>query len=157
MGLKFSRYKRVGSKHKNEGHNGRKRKRNWKLRGWESNKVPCSLFHFKLPNLVCIEQYKIDGIVSDGSRNMEAEFSSVQLLSRVWLFASPWIAACQASLSSTNSQSLPKLTCIESVMPSSHLILCHPLPLLPPIPPSISLFQWVNSSCEVAKVLEFQL
>ena len=61
----------------------------------------------------------------------------VQLLSCVWLFATPWIAARQASLSITNSQSSPRLTSIESVMPSSHLILCHPLLLLPLIPPSI--------------------
>ena len=67
-------------------------------------------------------------------------FSSVQLLSCVWLFAAPWIAARQASLSITNSRSLPKLTSIESVMPFSHLILCRPLLLLPPIPPSIRLF-----------------
>ena len=82
---------------------------------------------------------------------------SVKLLSRVWLFATPWIAARQASLSITNSQSSLKLMSIKSVMPSSHLILCHPLLLLPLISPSISLFQWVNSSHEVAKVLEFQL
>ena len=75
-------------------------------------------------------------------------FSSVQLLSRVWLFATPWIAARQASLSITNSRSSLRLTSIESVMPSRHLILCHPFLLLPPIPPSISLFQWVNSSHE---------
>ena len=68
------------------------------------------------------------------------QFSSVQLLSRVRLFATPWIAACQASLSNTNSQSSPRLMSIESVMPSSHLILCHPLLLLPPIPPSIRVF-----------------
>ena len=68
------------------------------------------------------------------------QFSSVQLLSRVWLFATPWITACQASLSITNPCSSPKLTSIESVMPSSHLILCHPLLLLPPIPPSIRVF-----------------
>ena len=66
--------------------------------------------------------------------------SSVQSLSRVWLFATPWIAARQASLSITNSWSLPKLISIESVMPSNHLILCHPLLLLPPIPPSIRVF-----------------
>ena len=65
---------------------------------------------------------------------------SVQLLSRVWLFAIPWIAARQASLSITISQSSLKLMSIESVMPSSHLILCHPLFLLPPIPPSIRIF-----------------
>ena len=53
-------------------------------------------------------------------------FSSIQLLSHVWLFATPWTAACQASLSITNSRSLLKLMPIESVMPSNHLILCHP-------------------------------
>ena len=68
------------------------------------------------------------------------QFSSVQLLSHVWLFATPWIAACQASLSITNSRSSLKLMSIESVMPSSHLILCHPLLLLPPILPSIRVF-----------------
>ena len=67
-------------------------------------------------------------------------FSSVQLLSCVRLFATAWIAACQASMSITNSWSLPKLMSIESVMPSSHLILCRPLLLLPPIPPSIRVF-----------------
>ena len=67
-------------------------------------------------------------------------FSSVQLLSRVWLFATPWTAARQASLSITNSQSPPKPMSIESVMPSNHLILCRPLLLLPPIPPSIRVF-----------------
>ena len=67
-------------------------------------------------------------------------FSSVQSLSHVRLFATPWTVACQASLSITNSQSLPKLMSIESVMPSSHLILCHPLLLLPSIPPSIRVF-----------------
>ena len=69
-----------------------------------------------------------------------AQFSSVQSLSRVRLFATPWIAARQASLYITNSQSSLRLTPIESVMPSSHLILCHPLLLLPSIPPSIRVF-----------------
>ena len=64
-------------------------------------------------------------------------FSSVQSFSHVWLFVTTWIAALQASPSITNSQSSPKLMSIESVLPSSHLILCHPLLLLPPIPPSI--------------------
>ena len=68
------------------------------------------------------------------------QFSSVQSFSRVWLFATPWISACQASLSITNSQSSLKRMSIESVMPSSHLILCRPLLLLPPIPPSIRVF-----------------
>ena len=81
--------------------------------------------------------------------------SSVQSLSRVRLFATPWIAARQASLSITISRSSPRLMSIESVMPSSHLILCRPLLLLPPIPPSIRVFSRVNSSHDVAKVLEF--
>ena len=68
------------------------------------------------------------------------EFSSVQSVSRVRLFVTPWIAARQASLSITNSQSSLRFMSIESVMPSSHLILCHPLFLLPPIPPSIMIF-----------------
>ena len=68
------------------------------------------------------------------------QFSSAQSLSRVRLFATPWIAARQASLSITNSWSLFKLMPIKSVMPSSHLILCCPLLLLPPIPPSIRVF-----------------
>ena len=67
-------------------------------------------------------------------------FSSVQLLSRVRRFATPWITAHQASLSITNTRSLPKLISIKSVMPSSHLILCRPLLLLPLIPPSIRIF-----------------
>ena len=66
--------------------------------------------------------------------------SPVQSLSRVWLLATPWIAARQVSLSITNSRSSPKLLSIKSVMPSSHLILRRPLLLLPPIPPSIRVF-----------------
>ena len=70
----------------------------------------------------------------------------------------PWITARQASLSITNSRSSLRLMSIELVMPSSHLILCHPLLLLAPNPSQHqSLFQWVNSSCEVTKVLEIQL
>ena len=83
--------------------------------------------------------------------------SSVQSLSRVQLFANPWIAAHQASLSITNSCSSLKLMSIESVMPSSHLTLCRPLLLPPNCSQDQSLFQWVNSLHEVAKVLEFQL
>ena len=73
--------------------------------------------------------------------------------------AAPWIAARQAYLSITNSRSSLKLMSIESVMPSSHLILCHPLllPLTPNPSQHQSLFQWVNSSREVTKVLAFQL
>ena len=71
---------------------------------------------------------------------MDIQFGSVQSLSHVWLFATPWITARQASLSITNSRSSLRLTSIESVIPSSHLILCCPLLLLPPIPPSITVF-----------------
>ena len=74
------------------------------------------------------------------TKYMKALISSVQSLSRVQFFVTPWIAARQASLSITNSQSLPKLMSIESVMPSSHFILCCPLLLLSPIPPSIRVF-----------------
>ena len=87
--------------------------------------------------------------------------SSVQLLSHVRLFANPWIAECQASLSITNSQSLPKLMSIESVMPSSHLILCHPLLLLPSsLPASESfpvsqLFAWGGQSIGVSASASF--
>ena len=68
------------------------------------------------------------------------QFSSVQSFSRIRLFATPWIAARQASLSTTNSLSSLRLTSIESVIPSSHLILCRPLLLPPSIPPSIRVF-----------------
>ena len=89
------------------------------------------------------------------------QFSSVQSLSRVWLFATPWITARQASLSITNSWSSLKLMSIESVMPSSHLILCRPLLLLPPIPPSIrvfptsQLFAWGGQSIGVSALPSF--
>ena len=88
--------------------------------------------------------------------------NSVQLISRVWLFATPWTAAHQASLSITNSWSLLKLTSIELVMPSNHLILQPSHPLSSPSPPAFNLsqhqdlFKWVSSSHQVAKVLGFQ-
>ena len=78
---------------------------------------------------------------------LSVQFSSVQLLSYVWLFATPWIAARQTSLSITNSWSSLKLTSIESVMPSSHLILCCPLFLLSPIPLSIRVFSNESTLC----------
>ena len=91
-----------------------------------------------------------DGMSLNFIQNLEAQliilslvsvqFSSVQSLSSVRLFATPWITARQASLSITNSRSSPRLTSIKSVMPSSHLILCRPLLLLTPIPPSIRVF-----------------
>ena len=83
--------------------------------------------------------------------------SSVQSLSRVWLFVTPWTAACQASLSITNSRNPPKPMSIESVMPSHHLILFHPLLLLPCLSQHQGLFKWVSSSHQMAKILEFQL
>ena len=73
--------------------------------------------------------------------------TSVQLLSRVQLFVTPRTAACQASLSITKSQSLLKLMSMESVMPSNHLILCHPLLLLPSIFPSIKVFSNESVLC----------
>ena len=82
--------------------------------------------------------FLLKGNIYNLSKNIQ--FSSVQSLSLVWLFETAWIAARQASLSTTNSWSLPKLLSVESVMPSSHLILCCPLLLLPPILPSIRVF-----------------
>ena len=88
-------------------------------------------------------------------------FSSIQLLSRVQLFATPRIAACQASLSITNSWSSLRLTSIESVMPSSRLILCRPLLLLPPNPsqhqsfPMSQLFAWGGQSTGVSALASF--
>ena len=76
---------------------------------------------------------------------MKFSFSSVQSFSCVWLFATPWITARQASLSITNSQSSLRLMSIESVMPSSHLIPCRPLLLPPPIPSSIKVFSNVST------------
>ena len=96
-----------------------------------------------------------------GTTLPSVQLCSVHLLSRVWLFVTPWIAAHQASLSITNSQSLPKLMSIELVMPSSHLILCRPLLLLPPIPPSIrlfprsQLFAWGGQSTGVSALASF--
>ena len=78
---------------------------------------------------------------------LNRSFSSVQSLSRVRLFAILWIAACQASLSITNSWSSPKLMSVESVMPSSHLIFCHPLPLLPSVFPSTRGFSSKSVLC----------
>ena len=88
---------------------------------------------------MCIA-YFLGNICIDSIMFAIYQFSSVQSLSRVRLFATPWIAARQASLSITNSWSSPRLTSIESVMPSSYLILCRTLLLLPPIPPSIRVF-----------------
>ena len=79
--------------------------------------------------------------LDEAQAGIKIQFSSVQLLGHVQLFETPWTTAHQASLSITNSQSSPTFMCIESVMPSSHLILCRPLLLLPSIFPSIGAFQ----------------
>ena len=92
-------------------------------------------------------QVQISVIQIWGDKWRYIQFSSVQLLSRVWRFETPWITAHQAALSITNSQSSLKLMSIELVMPSSHLILCCPLLLLPPIPPSIMVFSNESTLC----------
>ena len=130
-----------------------------------------NFYFFLLPNYPCWNlQYNIKHkwqekvlLLTIGEKqpftakyNVQFQFSSIQSLSRVWLFATPWIAAHQASLSITNSRSSLRLTSIESVMPSSHLILSSPSPPAPNPSQHHSLFQWVNSLHEVAKVLEFQ-
>ena len=87
-----------------------------------------------------VGDWKIIALKQCHWRHWEADSYAVQSLSRVRLFATPWIAALLASMSITNSGSLPKLMSIESVMPSGPLILCHPLLFLPPILPSIRVF-----------------
>ena len=106
------------------------------------------------PQFVVFHTVKGFSIVNEASDQIRSD----QSLSRVRLFATPGIAARQASLSITNSQSSLRLTSIESVMPSSHLILCRPLLLLPPIPPRIRVFS--NESTlhmRWPKYWEFQL
>ena len=90
--------------------------------------------------LQCCDSKKSKNGLSIGDWLSKQRFSSVQLLSHVRLFETPWMAACQASLSITNSPSPPKPMSIESVMASNHLILCCPLLLLPSIFPSIRVF-----------------
>ena len=109
--------------------------------------MPVLLVKFNLETALSISWHKIQAFIT--------QFGTVQLLSHVQLFATPWITARQASLSITNSWSLLKLMPIESVMPSSHLILCLPRLLLPSIPPSIrsfpmsQLFAWGGQSIGV--------
>ena len=93
--------------------------------------------------------YRMDkqGSTGEHRKLYSNQFSSVQPLSRVRLFATPWTAARQASLSITISRSLLKLMSIKSVMPSNHLILCRPLLLLPPILPSIRVFSSESVLC----------
>ena len=95
---------------------------------------------YKWLSLQCLVQWPEWTKTPRNFSDCHFQFSSVQSFSHIGLFATPWIAARQASLSITNSRSLPKPMPIESVMPSRHLILCRPLLLLPPIPPSIRVF-----------------
>ena len=83
---------------------------------------------------------EMDGVLSFSISLFQYCFFSSVHFSRVWLLATPWITVCQASLSITNSHSSLKLMSIEPVVPSSHPILCRPLLLLPPIPPSVKVF-----------------
>ena len=92
------------------------------------------------PVILAIEPAKVYHFQSIHCTRAYNQFSSVHLFSCVLLFATPWTTACQASLSITNSWSLLKFTSIESVTPSNHLILCHPLLLLPSTFPSIRVF-----------------
>ena len=130
----------------------------WRKRGHHSPGFKCFRWEGKRdtsPHSPFIRTTPITSSKARGQRSVgkHMDFSSVQLLSRVWLFATPWTAAYQASLSITNSWSLIKLLSIKPLIPSNHC----PLLLLPSIFPSISLFKWVSSLHQVAKVLEFQL
>ena len=98
------------------------------------------------PSLFALQSFPVSGSFS---KSWLFAFSSVQSLSHVRLFATPWIVARQASLSITNPQSSLRLTSIELLMPSSHLILCRPLLLLPPIPPSIRVFSNESTLCKM--------
>ena len=104
--------------------------------GWSCSQSPSGLFtHRKtdpLPQIMQASQDRLPASHSSPSSQVCFQFSSVQSLSRVRLFATPWFTARQASLSITNSRNSLRLTSIKSVMPSSHLILCHPL-----LPPSV--------------------
>ena len=86
---------------------------------------------------ICMWLHTITTNIVSNWHQASVQCSSVQSLSHVWLFATPWTAALQASLSITNSQTPPKPMSIESVMPSNHLVLCHPLLLLPSTFPRI--------------------
>ena len=108
------------------------------MQGWNPGLLHCwlILYHLSLQGSLDSEIVALNG-----------EFRSVQLLSRVWLLVTPWTAAHQASLSITNTQSLPKVMSIESVILSNYLILCRPLLLLPSIFPSIMVFSNESVFC----------
>ena len=122
-----------GSKLSQKEGGGRGRKRKWLRLTTFYNASPSGLYTADIKEKSLLTLSKKNENLHLG---IVGRFSSVQSLSRVQLFATPWTAACQASLSITNSRSSPKLMSIESMMPSSHLILCCPLLLLPSIFPS---------------------
>ena len=103
-----------------------------RARFWRDSFILCCLQNLSLESPLNVQKHWYN--------TMTVQFSSVQSLSHVQLFVTPWIAARQASLSITNSRSSLRLTSIESVMPSSHLILCRSPSPAPPIPPSIRVF-----------------
>ena len=115
----------------------------WSPHGWLL--VPLGKRPQTAPSPLCIWGHRKKIVIYRSGFGL---FSSVQSLSRVRLFSTPWTTACQASLSITNSQSPRKPMSIELVMPSNHLILCHPLLLLPSIFPSIRVF-WNESALHI--------
>ena len=137
------------------------------VRGWgESQSLNRHLSPYQLPASKIKQIFHQLGLFNgffsskwpDSTFLYTIQFSSGQWLSHVWLFATPWTAAHQASLSITNSWNLLKLISTESVMPSNHLILCCPLLLLPSVFLGIRVFSNESAlSHQVAKVLEFQL
>ena len=108
------------------------------LTSWSQNKYQTQTSNYPTEEVTTLLDLFIEEFMPQ--RTVEINGCSVPLLSHVRLFVTPLITARQASLSITNSRSLLKFMSIESVMPSSHLILCRPLLLLPPIPPSIRVF-----------------
>ena len=116
--------------------------------GLENHFFICSseiVFHFTLQSQRHNEELLATSTIT--SWHSWHTFSSVQSFNHVWLFATPWTTVRQASLSITNSRSLPKLMSIESVMPYNHLILCRPLLLLPSIFPNIRVFSNKSALC----------
>ena len=108
---------------------------------WGMNSIDCISLTHLLSVSSCVQSMEGKTRKAEvGEGVLLSSSVSVQSLSRVWLFVTPWTAARQASLSITNSQSLPKPMSIELLMPSNHLILCRPLLLLPSIFPSITVF-----------------
>ena len=113
---------------------------------WVLTETNISFFKLCFPLwTLCSKSFSLQKVIAKNKLAFQhftysVQFSSIQSLSRVRLFETPWVAARQASLSITNAWSSLRFMSIESVMPSSHLILCRPLLLLPPIPPSIRVF-----------------